>query len=121
MRNSDDAIVPDPKEDGKPGDPFYYHNLSADYSLSIAGHSHSPLFTDETKELAGFLIKAQAIDQENLLRMLNPPNRNNLIHALRAKQKKAAQVQAMRARQGIPPDGAPHGRGKKGNGQAAPI
>ena len=30
MRNNDDPILPDPKEDGKAGDPFYYHNLVGD-------------------------------------------------------------------------------------------
>jgi hypothetical protein len=105
MRNNDDPIYPDPKEDGKPGDPFYYHNLIGDYSLRIAGHSHSPLFADDSKELAAALFKAQAIDQEGLLRMLNPPNRDNLIHALRARQKKSAQAQAMRAKMGIPEPG----------------
>src|SRR5580698_700543 len=56
QRNNDDPILPDPKEDGKPGDPFYYHNLSDEYSLRVAGHSHSPLFADDTKELAGALF-----------------------------------------------------------------
>jgi len=114
MRNNDDPIYPDPKDDGKSGDPFYYHNLIGDYSLRIAGHSHSPLFADDSKELAAALFKAQAIDQEGLLRMLNPPNRDNLIHALRSRQKKAAQAQAARAKMGIPPDGAKP-KGKNGH------
>lgn len=121
MRNNDEPIQPDPKEDGKPGDPFYYHNLAGDYSLRIAGHSHSPLFADESKEMAALLFKAQAIDQEGLLRMLNPPNRDNLIHALRARQKKAAQAAALRQRMGIPEPSAPkNGRGKS-HQSPAPI
>lgn len=95
MRNNDEAIQPDPKEDGKPGDPFYYANLGSDYSLRIAGHSHSPLFVDDTKELAGALFKAQAIDREQLIRLLNPPNRDNLIHSLRTREKKEALAKAM--------------------------
>lgn len=106
MRNNEDPIQPDPKEDGKPGDPFYYHNLVGDYSLRVAGHSHSPLFVDDTKEMALLLYKAQAVDQEGLLRMLNPPNRDNLVHALRTRQRKAAAAQAMRAKMGIPENGA---------------
>lgn len=119
MRNCDDPIEPDPKEDGKPGDPFYYSNLVGDYSLRIAGHSHSPLFVDDTKEMAGLLYKAQAIDQEALLRMLNPPNRDNLIHALRSRQKKAAAAQALRAKMGLPPPGEKPHKGK--NGAAAGV
>lgn len=116
MRNNSDPIHPDPKEDGKPGDPFYYYNLIGDYSLRIFGHSHSPLFADNSKEMAATLFKAQAIDQEGLLRMLSPPNRNNLIHALRAKQKKAAQAAAVRAQMGLPPPGEK----PKKNGHAHP-
>jgi hypothetical protein len=104
MRNSDDEIQPDPKEDSKPGDPFYYANLTGEYSLRIAGHSHSPLFADDTKEMAGALFKAQAIDQEMLVRMLNPPNKENIIHRLRTNQAKAAKAQAMRAASGQPPE-----------------
>jgi hypothetical protein len=106
QRNNDQEIQPDPKEDGKPGDPFYYHNLGSDYSLRIAGHSHSPLFSDDARDMAQLLFKAQAIDQEAMLRLLNPPNRDNLIHSLRARQKKAAAAAALRAQQGPPPKGS---------------
>ena len=95
QRNSDSKIVPDPQEDGKPGNPFYYHNLSSEYSLRVAGHSHSPLFVDDTRELAAALFKAQAIDREQLLRLLNPPNRDAMIHALRSRMAKEAQQRAM--------------------------
>jgi hypothetical protein len=115
MRNNDNPITPDPKEDGKEGDPFYYANMSEDYALRVAGHSHSPLFSDDTKELAAFLFKSQAVDQEALLRLLNPPDRDNLIHALRTRKKQAAQAQAMRQKMGLPEPGAkPNGKGGKG-------
>ena len=116
MRNNDEPIQPDPKDDGKPGDAFFYANLSSDYSLRVAGHSHSPLFSDDTKELAGALYKAQAIDQEALIRLLNPPGRDNLIHSLRYRQKKAAEAAAQKAQMGIPPDGEK----PKKNGDAHP-
>ena len=114
MRNNDEPIAPDPKDDGKPGDPFYYANMDGEYALRVAGHSHSPLFADDSKELAGFLFKTQSIDQEGLLRLLNPPDRDNLIHNLRAKQKKQAQAAAMRQKMGIPEPGQkpkPNGKG----------
>ncbi len=109
MRNNDEEIKPDPKEDGAAGDPFYYHNLGTDYALSVAGHSHSPLFSDDSKEMAALLMKFQAIDQEGLLRMMNPPNRNNLIHALRDRQKKAAKAAQIRAASGQP-EPKPHAK-----------
>ena len=111
MKNNDEAITPDPSDDGKPGDPFYYANMVGDYTLRVAGHSHSPLFTDDTKEMAGFLHKAQAINKENLIRMLNPPGRDNLIHSLRADQKRAAAAAKMRMQMGIPEGGKPNGKG----------
>ena len=101
MRNNSDPIHPDPKEDGKPGDPFYYHNLVGDYSLRIFGHSHSPLFMGDSPEMpnGGDFDEARRHRSGKLdLRMLSPPGRNNLIHSLRAeRQKKAAQAAAARA------------------------
>jgi len=121
MRNNDEPIAPDPKEDGKTGDPFYYHNLPQDYSLRISGHSHSPLFVDDTKEVAAILMKFQAVDQEMFVRMLNPPGRDNIIHSLRARQKKAAAVAMQRMKMGLPPPGEkPPPKGKH-NGAPAPV
>ena len=105
MRNDPEAITPDPREDGKPGDPFYYHNLGDRYTLRISGHSHSPLFVDDTRELAALLFKAQAIDQEMLIRLMNPPNKDNLIHALRTRMRRAAMMRAMNPGAGAAPSG----------------
>jgi hypothetical protein len=102
MRNNDEEITPDPGEDGKPGNPFYYHNLVGNHSLRIDGHSHSPLFADDTRELAAGLMKFQAINKESFIRMLKPPGRDNLIHSLRSQEKKAAKAAMIRAQQGIP-------------------
>jgi hypothetical protein len=63
--------------------------------IRVAGHSHSPLFSDETKEAAQLLFKSEAIDREMLIRILNPPNADNMIHALR-KRVKAEQEEAKR-------------------------
>jgi hypothetical protein len=62
------------------------------YTMRVAGHSHSPLFTSDSQELAATLFKAQAIDQQWLIRMLRPPMEANLLHAL--KQRKAAAAKA---------------------------
>ena len=65
----------------------------------------TPLFADDTKELAAALFKAQAIDREFLIRMLNPPNRDNMLHALRARMKKEAMAKAMNPQPAQPPRG----------------
>lgn len=79
--------------------------------IRVAGHSHSPLFADESKEQAAALFKAQSIDREMLIRMLNPPNADNMIHALRKRVK--AEQEAAKAKQaaGI--------KEKEGHGKAA--
>lgn len=61
--------------------------------IRVAGHSQSPLFQDESKEEAAALYKSKAIDREMLVRMLNPPNADEIIHRLR-KMVKAEQAQA---------------------------
>ncbi len=76
--------------------------LTAEQKLKIrvAGHSHSPLFADESKEQAAGLFKAQAIDREMLVRLLNPPNADNIIHQLRKRVKAEQQAAAQRAATG---------------------
>lgn len=121
QRNNDEPIHPDPKEDGQPGDPFFYHHLGDDYTLRIDGHSHSPLFMDDSREMAALLFKAQAIDQEGLIRLLKPPQRDNLLHALRARQKKQAAIAAARLKMGLPPPGEKPPPKGKSNGHGATI
>lgn len=91
MKNDDGHIkTPD-------GDEFVAAQVSPDFSLRVAGHSHSPLFTSETRELAALLFKSQAIDQEWLLRLTNPPERNNLLHSLKLRKQAAAAQAAKEA------------------------
>jgi hypothetical protein len=115
QRNNAEPIRPDPKEDGKPGDEFYYHNIGDDYALHIDGHSHSPLFMDDSREMAALLFKAQAVDQEGLIRLLKPPQQNNLIHALRQRQARQAAMAAKRMQMGLPPEGGPPPKHRNGS------
>lgn len=115
QRNSDEAVQPDG------GDAFLYANLGDDYTLRIAGHSHSPLFIDDTKELAMALIKTQSIDQEAFIRMLNPPNRAGLIQAYRQRQKAKAAMAQQRMAMGLPPEEGPPPRRGKSNGAGAKL
>lgn len=77
------------------------------YTMRIAGHSHSPLFTQETQQLAAALFKAQAIDREWFIRLMRPPQEANLLHAL-SQRIKAEQKQAQaRMAAGQPPHPQP--------------
>jgi hypothetical protein len=80
---------------------FIAGQIDEDVDVRVAGHSHSPLFIDDTKELAAELMKFSAIDREELLRMLNPPGVENKVQRLRQIE---AQEQAARA-QGLDPPG----------------
>jgi hypothetical protein len=91
MKNDDQPIIPEPDEKGK-AEPFLPVQIASDIHMRIEGHSHSPLFGDEAKETAALLKKAGAINNEMLIRMLNPPNRDNLIHSLRQEQRQKAKM-----------------------------
>lgn len=84
MRNSDQMITADDQQH------FYLSQLGDEWKLRVAAHSHSSLFRDDNKEQAQMLLKAQAIDQEAFIRMIDPPNAPALISALR--KRKAAQA-----------------------------
>jgi hypothetical protein len=64
-----------------------------DVKMRVDGHSYSPLFGDESRELAVAFRKFGSIDDEDFIRMSNPPSRDSLLHSLRKRkqqQKKMA-------------------------------
>ena len=79
--------------------------------IRVAGHSHSPLFADESKDTAFALFKAQAIDREMLVSMLNPPNRDAIIHRLRKRVQAEQQQKQQELAAGIKPKAPGGGRG----------
>ncbi len=91
MKNDDTPIIPEPDDKGK-ADPFLPVQIASDIHMRIEGHSHSPLFGDESKEIAALLKKAGAINNEMFIRMLNPPSRDNIIHSQRLEQKQKAKM-----------------------------
>ena len=93
-------------EDGKSQE-FFACDVH-DVKMRVDGHSHSPLFGDESRELALTLRKFGAIDNADLIRATNPPGRDTLLHNLRRRekqQKKMAQEHPELLQQ--------HGGGKK--------
>jgi hypothetical protein len=63
-----------------------------DVRMRVDGHSHSPLFGEEAETMAVLLKKSQAIDNEDFIRMLNPPSRDNLLHHLAKRERKQKQM-----------------------------
>lgn len=64
------------------------------WHMRVNGHSHSPLFAEESREMAALLLKAQAIDREMFVRLLHPMNEDNIIHALRKRVAQEAHARA---------------------------
>lgn len=91
MRNSRDEIIPD-----APATPFVPAQLATQHwNMRVAGHSHSPLFADDSRELAQLMFKARAIDREMLVRLLHPPSADEIISSLRKRVKAESQAAAM--------------------------
>lgn len=73
------------------GNKFIAEQFTRDYVVKVDAHSNSPIFTEDLRQLAFNLFKAQAIDKESLLDLLEPPMKQLLKDKLRKKEKDAAQ------------------------------
>lgn len=91
QKNDDDQITPEADEQGQ-AHPFVAAQVASDIKLRVEGHSHSPLFGDESREMAVLLRKSQAIDNELFVRMLNPPAKDAILHSQRLQARKQQQM-----------------------------
>lgn len=71
-------------------------------SVHVDAHSHSPLFTDDTKDVAEKLVKQSAITKEDFLKLMNPPGVQGLIEHLRIMEAKKEQMMQQQAMMGKP-------------------
>jgi len=74
--------------------PFIAEQFTKDFVVKVDAHSNSPIFTEDLKALAFNLFKAQAIDKEDLLDLLEPPMKQLLKDKLRKREKEHAGKQA---------------------------
>jgi hypothetical protein len=102
MKNSESELV------AADGSKFIPAQLRQEYKLRCAGHAQSPLFKEETQVLALELFKAQALDREELVRILNPVQKDAIIHALRLRIKSESEAKEKELQAGIA-----HENGKK--------
>jgi hypothetical protein len=72
------------------GNKFIPEQFTRDYVVKVDAHSNSPIFTEDLRQLAFNLFKAQAIDKESLLDLLEPPMKQLLKDKLRKKEQLAA-------------------------------
>ena len=67
--------------------PFIAYQFTDDYTVKVDAHSNSPIFTEDLRSLAFNLFKAQAIDKESLLDLLEPPMKQLLKDRLKKMEK----------------------------------
>lgn len=106
--HDDDTLRTEPDDEGKQHE--FLPSEVKRVKMRVDGHSHSPLFGDESRELAVVYRKFGTIDDADFIRMTNPPARDTLLHNLRRRQKRMAQ---MRAQGQLPPQGQKQVGGKK--------
>jgi hypothetical protein len=83
------------------GNKFIAEQFTKDFVVKVDAHSNSPIFTEDMRQLAFNLFKAQAIDKESLLDLLEPPMKQLLIDKL--KKRETMQAQQLQAK----PEGKP--------------
>jgi hypothetical protein len=72
------------------GQPFIAEQFTKDFVVKVDAHSNSPIFTEDLKTLAFNLFKAQAIDKESLLDLLEPPMKQLLKDKLKKREQEGA-------------------------------
>ena len=70
--------------------PFIAEQFSKDYVVKVDAHSNSPIFTEDLKQLAFNLFKAQAIDKETLIDLVEPPMKQLIKDKLKKREKEQA-------------------------------
>jgi hypothetical protein len=71
---------------------FTLAQLPEPFQVLVDSHSASPAFAEDNRQLAIGLARAQAIDAEDLVRMLHPPNAELILARLKQRQKQQAQA-----------------------------
>lgn len=102
MRVYDDTHLKDAD-----GVPFIASQFTEDFVVKVDAHSNSPIFTEDLRQLAFNLFKAQAIDREGLIDLLEPPMKQLLKEKLKANEQKQAEMMAMAPQAPVPSPAPP--------------
>jgi hypothetical protein len=87
------------------GMPFIAEQFTSDYVVKVDAHSNSPIFMEDSRDLAFKLFEAQVIDKKRLIDLVDPPMKQLLKDDLeKAEKTKAAQ----------PPQQEPPKKGQNG-------
>jgi hypothetical protein len=74
------------------GKRFIAEQFTKDYVVKVDAHSNSPIFMEDLRALAFNLFKAQAIDKESLIDLLDPPMKQLLKDRLKKETSAAASI-----------------------------
>jgi hypothetical protein len=85
------------------GRPFIAEQFTKDFVVKVDAHSNSPIFMEDMRQLAFNLFKAQVIDKESLLDLLEPPMKQLLKDRLKKMEAKQEAAQAQQQAQKPPP------------------
>jgi len=89
---------------------FMLSQLEEPFQVEVDSHSASPAFAEDSRQIALALARAQAIDAEDLVHMLHPPNEEMILARLRQRQAAAAKHRQELIAQGINPDAPQRGQ-----------
>jgi hypothetical protein len=67
--------------------PFIPEQFTKNFVVKVDAHSNSPIFTEDTRQMAFNLFKSGAIDKESLLDLLEPPMKQLLKEKLKKREK----------------------------------
>ena len=84
----------EPPSDGMQPVTFQFRHLSARAKVAVDGHSSSPAFSEEARQLAFALTKAGAMSPQRLIESVHPPNEDALIEDQVRKEIATAQLVA---------------------------
>jgi hypothetical protein len=85
------------------GRPFIAEQFTKDFVVKVDAHSNSPIFMEDMRQLAFNLFKAQVIDKESLLDLLEPPMKQLLKDRLKKMEQKQEEAKAQQQAQKPPP------------------
>jgi hypothetical protein len=78
----------------KNGNKFISEQFTRDYNVKVDAHSNSPIFMEDLRQMAFELFKAQAIDKESLIDLIEPPMKQHLKEKLKRMEQKQEKMQA---------------------------
>ena len=101
MQVYDDTVLTDTD-----GNKFVPAQFTSDFVVKVDAHSNSPIFMEDSRELAFSLFNAGAITKSRLIELMEPPMKELLLDDLKRADEAAAQQAMTQAAQG-PQQAAP--------------